>query len=201
MILEAFMRVAAREGLHAVSLRAVAAEARISLRLVQYYFDTKARLMQSGLTALENISNERLKARLQSLERSPGARTTIEAYFSVALPTDHESRQFHLLWTSYAMLAMTDPEISDRTFVDGPDRQQERIASLLEKGKSEGDFHRELDGEIEATILISLMHGLGTAVLVGQQTAERAFASFGHYLDRLAGQASGEPCRDQKRSR
>lgn len=201
MILEAFMRVAAREGLHAVSLRAVAAEANISLRSVQYYFDTKAGLMQSGLTALEKSSNDRLRARLLALGPGPSVRATLEAYFAVALPTDHKSRQFHLLWTSYAMLAMTDPEISDRTFVDGPDRQQERIASLLEKGKSEGDFHRELDGEIEATILISLIHGLGTAVLVGQQTAERAFASFGRYLDRLAGQASGEPCRDQKRSR
>ena len=65
------MRVAAREGLHAVSLRAVAAEAGISLRSVQYYFDTKARLMQSGLTALENISNERLSARLLALGPAP----------------------------------------------------------------------------------------------------------------------------------
>lgn len=199
-IMEAFMRVAAREGLHAVSLRGVAAEAGISLRSVQYYFETKARLMQSGLATLEHLSNERLRTRLLSLEPSPGARATLETYFAVALPTDYESHQFHLLWTSYAMLAMTDPEISDRTFVDGPNRQQKRIASLLEKGKSEGDFHRDLDGEIEATILISLIHGLGTAVLVGQQTAERAFASFGHYLDRLAEQASGEPGRNQQRS-
>lgn len=199
-ILEAFMRVAARDGLHSVSLRGVAAEADVSLRSVQYYFETKARLMQSGLTALETSSNERLSARLRALGPSPGARATLEAYFAVALPTDHESHQFHLLWTSYAMLAMTDPEISDRTFVDGPNRQQKRIASLLEKGMSEGDFHRELDSEIEATILISLIHGLGTAVLVGQQTAARAFASFGHYLDRLAEQASGEPDRDRQRS-
>ena len=200
MILESFMRLAAREGLHAVSLRGVAAEAGISLRLVQYYFETKARLMQSGLNALETISNERLSARLLNLGPSPGVRATLEAYFAVALPTDHESRQFHLLWTSYAMLAMTDPEISDRTFVDGPDRQQERIASLLEKGKSDGAFHDALDSEIEARILICLIHGLGTAVLVGQQTAESAFASFGHYLDRVTQHASEDPDCDQQRS-
>lgn len=196
MILGAFMRVAVREGLHAVSLRGVAAETGISLRLVQYYFESKAKLMQSGLNALESISNERLSARLRALGPSPGVRATLEAYFAVALPTDHESRQFHLLWTSYAMLALTDPEISDRTFVDGPNRQQTRIASLLEEGKSEGEFRRALDSETEATILISLIHGLGTAVLVGQQTAEHAFASFRHYLDRLAEQASGKLGRD-----
>lgn len=180
------MRVAAREGLHSVSLRAVAAEANISLRSVQYYFDTKAGLMQSGLTALEKTSNERLRASLLALGPGPSARATLEAYFAVALPTDHESRQFHLLWTSYAMLAMTDPEISDRTFVNGPDRQQERIASLLEKGKFDGEFPGSIDPEIEAKIIICLIHGLGTAVLVGQETAESAVSSFRHYLDRLA---------------
>jgi AcrR family transcriptional regulator len=191
MILEAFMAVAAREGLHAVSLRAVAAEAGISLRLVQYYFDTKAGLMQAGLATLEKLSNERVRTRLEALEPSPSARTTLQALFAVALPTDLESRRFHLLWTSYAMLAMTDPEISDRTFVDSPNRLQERIAFILEEGKSNGEFDGALDGELEATILISLIHGLGTAVLVGQQTSENATSSFKHYLDRLAGAKSG----------
>ncbi|MEJ2411280.1 MAG: TetR family transcriptional regulator C-terminal domain-containing protein [Novosphingobium sp.] len=191
MILEAFMAVAAREGLHAVSLRAVAAEAGISLRSVQYYFDTKAGLMQAGLATLEKLSNERVKTRLEALEPSPSARTTLQALFAVALPTDRESRRFHLLWTSYAMLAMTDPEISDRTFVDSPNRLQERIAFILEEGKSSGEFDGALNGELEATILISLIHGLGTAVLVGQQTSESATSSFEHYLDRLAGAKSG----------
>jgi hypothetical protein len=89
------------------------------------------------------------------------------------------------------MLAMTDPEISDRTFVDSPNRLQERIAFILEEGKSSGEFDGALNGELEATILISLIHGLGTAVLVGQQTSESATSSFEHYLDRLAGAKSG----------
>lgn len=186
MILKAFMAVAAREGLHTVSLRAVAAEAGISLRLVQYFFDTKAGLMQSGLAYLEDLSNERLRARLQSSGRSPTARATLEALFAVALPTDVESRQFHQLWTSYAMLAMTDREISDRTFVDSPNRLQERIASVLEKGKAEGEFDHAINIEAEAGILVALIHGLGTAVLVGQQTTETASSSFAHHLDRLA---------------
>ena len=121
-ILEAFMAVAAREGLHATSLRAVAVEAGISLRSVQYYFDTKVGLMQAGLAALENQSNERLRTRLGGLESSSSARARLQALFAIALPTDLESRRFHLLWTSYAMLAMTDQVISDRAFVDSPNR-------------------------------------------------------------------------------
>ncbi|MGV7636496.1 TetR family transcriptional regulator, partial [Mycobacterium kansasii] len=38
---DALARVAARDGLHAVSMRSVAAEAGVSLRLVQYYFTSK----------------------------------------------------------------------------------------------------------------------------------------------------------------
>tara|TARA_R110001606_G_scaffold261470_2_gene409850 strand:+ start:779 stop:1219 length:441 start_codon:yes stop_codon:yes gene_type:complete len=141
--------------------------------------------MRSGLAALDAASNERVEIRLRSLYPPPGARATLEAYFAVALPTDRESHRFHLLWTSYSILAMTDPEISDRTFVESPNRLEKRIASILEQGKSEGEFYGPLDTELEAKILISLIHGLGTAVLVGQQTTESAFASFEHYLDRL----------------
>ncbi|MGQ7792486.1 TetR/AcrR family transcriptional regulator [Faunimonas sp. B44] len=190
VILKAFIAVAARAGLHAVSLRAVAAEAGVSLRLVQYYFDTKAGLMQSGLTYLEDVSNKRLMVRLQSSGRSPTARRTLEALFAVALPTDVESRQFHLLWTSYAMLAMTDPDISDRTFVDSPMRLHERIASILEYGKAEGEFSNQIDHTAEASILVALIHGLGTAVLVGQQSTDTAYASFTYHLDGLAAKRS-----------
>lgn len=186
VILKAFFAVAARDGLQTVSLRAVAAEAGVSLRLVQYYFDTKSGLMQSGLTHLENVSNKRLTARLQSSGQTPTARQMLEALFAVALPTDVESRRFHLLWTSYAMLAITDPGISDRTFIDSPNRLQERIASILEQGKAAGEFVREIDHEAESRILLAVIHGLGTAVLVGQQSTDTASSSFAYHLDRLS---------------
>ena len=48
-IAEALVRIAGQRGLHAVGMRDVAAEAGISLRLVQYYFQTKEKLLQIGL--------------------------------------------------------------------------------------------------------------------------------------------------------
>ena len=86
------------------------------------------------------------------------------------------------------MLAMTDPEISDRTFVESPNRLQERVASILKQGKAAGEFVREIDPEAEAYILLALIHGLGTAVLVGQQSADIASSSYAYHLDRLAPQ-------------
>ena len=58
-ITDALVRVAAVGGLHAVTMRGVAAEAGMSLNLVQYYFDSKAKLMHAALERLEQQSHER----------------------------------------------------------------------------------------------------------------------------------------------
>lgn len=185
-ILKAFRRVALREGLHAVSLRAVAQEAKISLRLVQYYFETKAGLMRAGLRALEEASNTRWAKRLAQEPQPPTARAWLRALFLEALPSDRDSRAFHLLWMSYAVLAMTDGTIDDSAFVDGPNRLQRRIAAVLREGQAAGTFRHDMDTEAEATILLAMLHGFGTAVLVGQQPADAAIAGLEHHLGRLA---------------
>lgn len=185
-ILEAFARVATREGLTSVSLRAVATEAGISLRLVQYYFETKAGLMQAGLDFLERESNRRWARRIAELPQPPTARLTLRALFEEALPTDEASRDFHLLWMSYAISAQTDPGISNLPFIDGPNRVRQRIAAILAQAKDDGEMHSQLNVEAEAAILLCLLHGLATAVLVGQMTADAAMASLTHQLNRLS---------------
>lgn len=62
-IAEALVRVAGRRGLHAVGMRDVAAEAGVSLRLVQYYFETKEKLLLYGLQHLAERFGERVAAR------------------------------------------------------------------------------------------------------------------------------------------
>lgn len=185
-ILEAFVRVAAREGLASLTLRAVAAEARISLRLVQYYFETKAGLMQAGLALLETESNRRWEKRIAELPQPPSARLTLRALFEEALPTDKTSRDFHLLWMSFAILAQTDTEISSRPFLDGPNRIRQRIAEILDQGKSNGEIHPKVDTETEAAILLGILNGFANAVLVGQMTADLALAHIIHQLNHLS---------------
>src|SRR3546814_14018084 len=57
-IAEALVRVANRDGLHAVTMRSVAAEAGVSLRLVQYYFTSKEELLVGALQHLEQSRSE-----------------------------------------------------------------------------------------------------------------------------------------------
>ncbi|NEA24001.1 TetR/AcrR family transcriptional regulator [Actinomadura bangladeshensis] len=177
-IIDGLVRVAGRDGLHAVTMRSVAAEAGVSLRLVQYYFESKAQLMNAALERLERQSHERWAARLADLD-DPSPREVVEALLAEALPTDPESRAFHLVWTSYAVLAQTDPSLAARPFVDGPDRLERRLARVLADAGAPGD------PAVEAARLLALAHGLGTGVLVGGRTPESALGILGHHLDGL----------------
>lgn len=186
-IADGLVRVAGREGLHAVTMRSVAAESEVSLRLVQYYFENKAQLMQAALDHLEQQSNERWAARLTELPSPPPPRAFVEAFLAEALPTDEESRTFHLVWTSYAVLAMTDHELAEQPFVEGPNRLEGQLADVLRQAQVNRELDWELEVYSEAARLLTLSHGLGTSVLVGQRTAESAMEVLRYHLDRLFG--------------
>ena len=51
-IADALLRTAATRGLHATGMREVAAEAGVSLRLVQYYFGAREELMLAAIQRL-----------------------------------------------------------------------------------------------------------------------------------------------------
>ncbi len=184
-IADGLVRVAGRDGLHAVTMRSVAAESGVSLRLVQYYFETKAQLMNFVLEYLERQSNERWAARLAEGAGHRSARAMIEAFLAEALPTEEKSRVFHVVFTSYAALAMTDRALAEQPFIEGPNRLERRLAEILKKAQTDGELDAELDASAEATSLLAINHGLGTSVLVGQRTAENAMAVLRYHLDRL----------------
>ncbi|MFD5249960.1 TetR/AcrR family transcriptional regulator [Amycolatopsis sp. NPDC058340] len=186
-IAEALVRVAGRDGLHAVTMRAVAAESGVSLRLVQYYFATKAQLMLGALRHLERRSHQRWAQRLAALPDPVSPRAFVEAFLAEALPTDEQSRVFHLVGTSYAVLAMTDPELAEEPFVTGVDNLEQQLADALARAQVDGLLAPELDVTAEAARLLALSHGLGTSVLIGQRGTEAAHSVLRYHLDQLFG--------------
>ncbi|MFF3378382.1 TetR/AcrR family transcriptional regulator [Streptomyces sp. NPDC002680] len=184
-IARALVRVAGRRGLHAVGMREVAAEAGVSLRLVQYYFETKENLLLYGLRQLAEGFGERVAARVRAAGNDPGPRAMIEALLLAALPTDEESRALHLVYTSYAVLAMTDEALAAQPFLKSPDAAEESLAVLLQQARAAGLTAPDIDVRKEAVMLLALSAGLGTSVLVGQRSAEDAVAVLLHQLDRI----------------
>lgn len=71
-IADALIRVVGRQGLHAVGMRDVAAEAGVSLRLVQYYFETKEKLLFYGVQHLTDRFTARVGTCLAAAGSDPG---------------------------------------------------------------------------------------------------------------------------------
>lgn len=184
-IAEGLVRVVARDGMQAVTMRSVAAEAGVSLRLVQYYFTSKAQLLAGVLRHLERQSNDRWTARIAQLPPPASARDFVEAFLDEALPTDEQSRTFHLAGTSYAVLAMTDPDLAGEPVVAGLTQLKQQLTDALDRAQADGELAPDRDPATEATHLVALNHGLGTMIMVGQHTVAEAKAVSHAHLDRL----------------
>ncbi|MFF1919473.1 TetR/AcrR family transcriptional regulator [Streptomyces sp. NPDC058221] len=184
-IARALVRVAGRRGLHAVGMRDVAAEAGVSLRLVQYYFETKEKLLLFGLQQLAEEFGERVTARVRAAGDAPGPRATVEALLLASLPTDEESRTFHLVYTSYAVLAVTDETLAAQPFLKNPDAAEGVLTGLLAQAQDSGLVGSGVDVRTEATGLLAMTAGLGISVLTGQRGPESANAVLSHQLDRI----------------
>ncbi|MEV7510384.1 MULTISPECIES: TetR family transcriptional regulator [unclassified Streptomyces] len=184
-IAEALVRVAGRRGLHAVGMRDVAAEAGVSLRLVQYYFQTKEKLLFYGLQHLTDRFSARVGARLAAAGPAPGPRATVEAILLASLPTDEEGRTFHLLYSSYSILSVTDEALAATPFIDNPNAAEDALTGLLRTSQDEGLADPDADARTEAISLLAMTATLGTSILVGQRDAGSAVAVLHHHLDRI----------------
>ncbi|WP_438489769.1 TetR/AcrR family transcriptional regulator [Streptomyces sp. S186] len=190
-IAEALLRVAGRRGLHAVGMRDVAAEAGVSVRLVQYYFETKEKLLLHGLQHLAERFGERVATRVGATGNRPGPRAVIEALLMASLPTDEESRTFHLVYTSYAVLSVTDEALAAQPFIKNPEAAEDRLTALLEQAQAAGLTRPGVDARAEAVTLLALSAGLGTSVLVGRSSARSAADVLDRHLDRIFQEGGG----------
>ncbi|OIJ94888.1 TetR family transcriptional regulator [Streptomyces sp. MUSC 14] len=184
-IAQALVRAAGRLGLHAVGMRDVAAEAGVSLRVVQYYFESKEKLLLFGLQHLAGRFGERVTNRVRAAGDNPGPRAVIEAVLTAALPVDEESRLFHHLYTSYAVLSVTDEALAAQPFIKDPDAAEITLIGLLQQADDAGLLQAGTDTRTEAVGLLAMSAGLGTSVLVGQRDAESAAAVLRYHLDRI----------------
>ncbi|MCX4755850.1 TetR/AcrR family transcriptional regulator [Kitasatospora purpeofusca] len=184
-IIDALLRTAADTGLHAVTMRSVAVEAGISVRLVQYYFDTKEQLLLAAVGRLTTRMGERVRERVRATGPSPTPRDIVEAVLLEAVPTDEESRIFHLVHTEYAVLAVTDTALGGRAFLAAPDEMEGFLVGRLEAAQRSGAADPRLDARQEAAVLLAASAGLGLSVLLGQRTPEDATAALRYHLGRL----------------
>jgi AcrR family transcriptional regulator len=184
-IADALLRTAATRGLHATGMREVAAEAGVSLRLVQYYFGTKEELLLYAMQQLAARFAERAMARIRQAASPVNPRDVIAAILTEALPADDERRTFTVLYTAYFALSLTEPALAIGPLARNSAAVIDAVAAQLRAAQAAGDTPACLDPDTEAFGLLAMSAGLGTSVLGGQSSAERAQAVIDYHLDRL----------------
>ena len=187
-IADALVRTAATRGLHATGMREVAAEAGVSLRLVQYYFGTKEELLLAAMQQLAAQFSDRVLARIQRMKEtgSPASpRDVIAAILTEALPADDERRTFTLVYTAYLALSLTDPALAIRPLARNSSIVSDVLAAQLRAAQAAGDMADHLDPDLEAISLMTMSAGLGTSVLAGHSSPEQAQAVIDYHLYRL----------------
>ncbi|MGC7097985.1 TetR/AcrR family transcriptional regulator [Amycolatopsis lurida] len=159
-IAAALLTLVAREGIEAVSIRAVAAEAGISAGAVQKYFATKEEMLREAFDLTGLVLVERWRA----LDTSGPILDVLRRHILAALPLDAQSRSELLVVLAFTAQAATRPEWVDKLREDYA-WTMEVTTEFIRYGQDNGDFRAELPAENLAELVIALTEGLASRML------------------------------------
>lgn len=164
-------------------MREVAAEAGVSLRLVQYYFHSKDELLLAALAYLGEQLSARVENHIRALGSPPTPRSMVYGTLTAILPTDDESRRLTRTYAAYYTLVLASPDLATEHGAAYPDALERFVAKQLTAAAvAEPDEARTM-----AAGLLAMTNGLGSSVLGGQRDGAAALAILTYHLDRLFG--------------
>jgi AcrR family transcriptional regulator len=188
-IADALMRLAATQGLEAVSLRHVATEAGVSTGMVQHYFRTKDEMMTFALDVVSDRVQQRLAA--DRLGEDPPPKSVVRALLIQLLPLDEPRRLEGHLTLAFLAYAAVKPDIA-ATLREGTAQMRAFIADQIRAARAGSDADTDparagsganIDPAHAATALLALVEGLGLHVLGQHYSPEVALAAFDAQLD------------------
>jgi TetR/AcrR family transcriptional repressor of bet genes len=177
-ITDAVVRITLKGGLTAATFREVAAEAGVSVRLVQYYFGTKDELLLATQRHVAQRSIVRLRAWVADTDGSP--RAWLRAFMGSFVPIDDESRVAMLMYVALHTESLVHPELARTEAFEVPRTMHRTIAEHLARGR----LRPGAEVEAEAAILTALVPALGQNVLDGSIQPDQAFALIDYALAR-----------------
>ena len=174
LIADALMRVAAEQGLEAVSLRHVAAEAGVSAGMVQHYFRTRDEMMGFALAVVRERNQVRVTGAVAALGEQPPPRLLLRTILVTLLPLDDATRADGRVALAFLAYTAVRPQTT-RPLRAETDQLTGFIAGLLPVAHA----------ETAAAGLLALMEGLGLYLLGGQYSPDQALAALDGQLDLL----------------
>ncbi|SCL44105.1 transcriptional regulator, TetR family [Micromonospora citrea] len=184
LIASALMRVAARQGLEAVSLRHVATEAGVSPGMVQHYFRTKDEMMAFAMTVVRERSQARVTDAIAGLGADPEPRLLLRAMIAALLPLSEESIADGRVALAFLAYAAVRPDVAA-----GMREDTEQLRAFV-AGLVPGPRRDE-----HAAGVLALLEGLGVHLLGGHYTTGQALAALDAHLDLVFRPAVGGEAR------
>lgn len=181
-IAEAVWRIAAERGLDAASMREIAAEAEVSLRVVQYHFGSKHQLLVAALHMLHR-ENERL-ARTRVHYDPANLRGVLRAMLDEFLPLDAQRAMALRVFSAYYARSLTDPAIA-AVFLSDDHPLEELVAGFIATAQESGQTSLGLDAQREADLLVAAAVGLGGDVLHGRRTLDDVRGTLDYHLAKI----------------
>jgi AcrR family transcriptional regulator len=181
---EALWRITRREGWDAISLRKVAAEAGVSMGMVQHYFTTKDEMLAFAIEMISEDARMRIRARIAKLPQPVPPRRLVWTVLSEMLPRPSRRATEVEAADVFVRRFMLSPRSAARFRADGAElRTAVRDQILLARKGSEADADRDAGG------LIALFNGLMFEFVAGDQTSETALATLRAQIEFVFGPA------------
>ncbi|MEO3810189.1 TetR/AcrR family transcriptional regulator [Sphaerisporangium sp. B11E5] len=174
----ALWRIAAARGLESVSMREVAAEAGMSIGLVQHYFAAKDDMLAFTARHLRERIEERVRQSVAALPRAAGPRHTLRAVLTALLPLDPGSRDETLVGVALFIRALNDPGTA-ALYRHGRAGLTSAVTRLL---RAAGHV-APAEAELTAETLLALTDGLASDLLLGHHSPAQALRVLDHHLD------------------
>jgi AcrR family transcriptional regulator len=152
----AVWRLASREGLDAVTIRGVAAEAGWSTGALHHYFAGKEELLLFAFRTIADRIGRRVAAARESAD---GPMELARALLAIGLPLDAERRDETRVWFAFLGLALTRPALA-RAQRAAYAQWRRLVADALRGAQEQGDVDAGVDVEREAAGLVALVDGL-----------------------------------------
>lgn len=184
-ITSAARRVIARDGLGAATFQSVAAEAGISVRLVQYYFGTKRKFLLATHQAVVADAGARFTSRLSTLGADPAPRDVIRAILTELLPTDTPRRQDAIVLNAFHAAALTASDVRAEDTLGAPRFLVRTIAEQLRRLRAGAASSADRAADLDAELIVALAGGLAQTLLVDKGAEERADELLDRLLDRM----------------
>lgn len=177
-ITDAVVRITVKGGLASATFREVAAEAGVSVRLVQYYFGTKDQLLLETQRHVAERSVRRIRRLHSGVADRP--RDVLRTVMRSFIPVDDESRDAMLMYLALFTASLVEPALKRSEATAVPTSMRHAFEEQLARAK----LRTGVDPAREALILLVVVTGLSQGVLDGQITAAEAFATIDYSLDR-----------------